>query len=168
MEQAGRERRKNWHNKKNWNRPKTSPQENARKSEKQAAALAERAKRTREVADKLQHKQNEVREALKVFRQTKHLCPRCNNVIQELSNALPDRVTGEPVHFDCVLAMLNEQERGAPSEKIAYIGQGRFGVLYFENPNDTKHFTIRRIIEWDVQNLSASWRSGIPDLFSQV
>jgi hypothetical protein len=169
MEQAGTGYRKNRHNKKNWNRPRNpAPQENPQQSAKKAAALADRARMNREVMEKLQQEQTGNREAMKSFRQEKHICHRCSNVIQEVASALIDRSTGEPMHFDCVLAMLNEQEQHAPSEKIVYIGQGRFGVVHFENPSDPRHFSIHRVIEWESVDKPASWRSGIAGLFSRV
>jgi hypothetical protein len=169
MEQTGQERRKNRHKKKRWNNsPNISPQEIQRNTEKQAALAAERTRVNREVSTKLLQQQTGNREALKAFRQAKHICPRCNNQIQEISSALPDRITGEPVHFDCVLQLLDEQESRAPSEKIAYIGQGRFAVVYFDNLSDTRNFSIRRIIQWESPDNPAPWRTEIAGLFSQV
>ena len=56
-----------------------------------------------------------------------------------------------------------------PSEKVAYIGQGRFAVLSFENPHDQKHFSIKRTIEWEARDAErGAWRDEMAGLFSQV
>ncbi|MBR6216112.1 MAG: hypothetical protein IKQ84_06840 [Spirochaetaceae bacterium] len=79
-----------------------------------------------------------------------------------------DRDTLQPVHFDCVLKKLNDDETLNENEKITYIGQGRFGVVYFENPHDLRHFKIERIIEWEDREKKADWRSEIASKFSQT
>jgi hypothetical protein len=157
-------------NKRNWNhRQNNNPQGSERKPDPQrAAAIAAHSRIAREISVKLQQEQAGKREALVAFRQQKPVCPRCNNVIQDLSSALSDRRTGEPVHFECALEAVKQQENCNPSEKIAYIGQGRFAVVYYANPSDIRHFHIRRIIEWESHDKPAEWRGGIPGLFSQV
>lgn len=96
------------------------------------------------------------------------VCPKCGFAIGDLTSALPDRTTGEPIHFDCALDELMQTEKLAPGEKIAYIGQGRFGVLNRPNPHDVKHFTITRIIEWEYKDSKGPWRSELAELFSHV
>ncbi len=95
-------------------------------------------------------------------------CPHCKQPIHDLPSALADKATGEPMHFDCVLEILNKQEKLGTNEKITYIGQGRFAVAYFENPHDLRHFTIRRIIEWEERDKQFEWRTNIAGLYSQV
>jgi len=72
------------------------------------------------------------------------------------------------VHFDCVLQFLQNTENLDPNEKITYIGQGRFGVVHFENPHDLRKFTIIRIIEWEERDKKYPWRAEIASLYSQV
>ena len=57
---------------------------------------------------------------------------------------------------------------GVSNEKIAYIGQGRFGVLYFENPRDQRKFTIKKIIEWEDREKKSEWREELSGLYSQI
>ena len=95
-------------------------------------------------------------------------CPHCKQPIHDLPSALADKATGEPMHFDCVLEIINKQEKLGTNEKITYIGQGRFAVAYFENPHDLRHFTIRRIIEWEERDKQFEWRNNIANLYSQV
>ena len=88
--------------------------------------------------------------------------------ITDVSSAMADKVTGNPVHFDCVLAQLKENEPVGENEKIAYIGQGRFAVLYYENPRDQKKIGIKKSIEWEKREKKAEWRDELSGLYSQV
>ncbi len=107
-------------------------------------------------------------ESIKHFKQNMPECPRCHKPITELSSALAEKGTGEPVHFDCVLEYLQSKEKLMPGQKISYIGQGRFAILYFPNVNDPKNFTIERIIEWEERDKKYEWRTQMASLFSQV
>lgn len=95
-------------------------------------------------------------------------CPRCGQPIQDITSALADRDSGEPIHFDCVLAFLQGAENLGPTEKLVYIGHGRFAVMVFENPADTKKFKIVRTIEWENRDTKAEWRDDISGRFSQT
>jgi hypothetical protein len=95
-------------------------------------------------------------------------CPMCKKPVTEISSALADKVTGEPVHFDCVLRTISERENLLPNQKITYIGQGRFAVITSDNPQDLKNFQIVRIIEWEDREKTYQWRSDIAGLYSQV
>jgi hypothetical protein len=163
MEQHAKRRRRG---KRNENQQKDTQKEQSKQT--QSKAPAGRIPLTREITEQIQKLQMENLEAIKTFRQIKHICPRCNLPIQELSSALPDHASGEPLHFECALDIMRERETCEPNEKLAYIGQGRFGVMHFANANDEKHFTIRRIIEWETRDAPASWRGEIAGLFSQV
>ena len=98
----------------------------------------------------------------------KVICPKCGEVIQDIASSITDRKTNTPVHFDCVMKELSETEKLGENEKIAYIGQGRFGVLYFENPRDQRKFTIKKIIEVEERETRAQWRDQLSGLYSQV
>jgi hypothetical protein len=96
------------------------------------------------------------------------VCSRCSQPIQDITSALADKGTGEPVHFDCVLSFLQGAENLAANEKIIYIGQGRFAVMPFENPADTRKFKIIRTIEWENREEKSEWRADISGRFSQI
>jgi len=66
------------------------------------------------------------------------------------------------------MAQLEQTEKVGQNEKICYIGQGRFGILYFENPRDQRHFTIKKIIDWEEREKNHDWRNEISSLYSQV
>ena len=106
--------------------------------------------------------------AIKEYKNKEVLCAFCGKPITDMIISMSDKGSGEPVHFDCVLEKISKQEKLHEGEKIIYIGQGRFGVVYFENPHDMKHFTIRKIIEWEERGKAIDWRTEISDLYSKV
>jgi len=105
-------------------------------------------------------------------------CPWCGKPIRDLSQAIADKNTGTPVHFECVTARLAEDERLEKGDTISYIGGGRFGIVCFGgeiNPKDSpdrpslsgRHdFKIKKIIEWENKDTRAEWRSVICDHYS--
>jgi len=98
----------------------------------------------------------------------KPVCPRCGSPIEDLPSAITDKETGEPVHFDCVLARLSENEPLGDGEKIVYLGGGRFGVVQFENPADLKHFRVKKTLQWEEKDKRADWRRQVTDLYSST
>ena len=96
------------------------------------------------------------------------ICPVCNQPISDMASAIADKKTGLPAHFDCILNQIKAGETVGENEKISYIGQGRFAVLYFENPRDQRHFTIKKIIEYEDKEQKAGWRDELSELYSQV
>ena len=107
--------------------------------------------------------------AIRAFKENAPVCEICGQPILDISSALSGKMNGNPVHFDCVLNKISENEKPGPNEKITYIGQGRFAVIYFENPRDTKHFSIRKTIEWEPREQErGSWRNEMSGLYSQV
>lgn len=96
------------------------------------------------------------------------ICPKCGEPLTDVASAIADKASGKPVHFECVMNQITETEKCGQNEKICYIGQGRFGVLYFENPRDQRHFEIRRIIEWEPRDQQHEWRDELSGLYSQV
>ena len=107
-------------------------------------------------------------EAIQEIKARQIVCPECGELITDIASAVADKSTGKPVHFECVMNRLNETEKVGQNEKICYIGQGRFGILYFENPRDQRHFTIKKIIEWEERDKKIDWRDEMSGLYSQV
>ena len=95
-------------------------------------------------------------------------CAKCGEIITDLASSIADKATGKPVHFDCVLNQIKETEPTGENEKIAYIGQGRFAVLFYENMRDQRHFTIKKIIEWEDREQTSEWRDELSGLYSQI
>lgn len=96
------------------------------------------------------------------------LCPICGKRIEDMENAISDRQSGMPAHFDCIIARLSSSEDISENENIVYIGQGTFAVMRYDNKNDPKTFHIVRKIEWESRGGGIPWRHEISALFSQV
>ncbi|MBR0032446.1 MAG: hypothetical protein IJP61_09185 [Treponema sp.] len=115
--------------------------------------------------------QKEIQEnenAIKVFKAKIPLCECCGKQIIDVADAITSKETGNPVHFDCVLNKISEREKLGSNEKLVYIGQGKFAVLYFENIHDFRKFTIRKTIEWESQDSRSEWRIEMASLYSQI
>ncbi len=96
------------------------------------------------------------------------ICPKCGQPITDVASAIADKTTGQPVHFDCVLEQVKQSEPTGENEKVAYIGQGRFAVLQYENIRDQRHFTIKKIIEWESREQQSEWRDELSGLYSKI
>jgi hypothetical protein len=134
----------------------------------QHARIQEQNRIRNEIAAKLQQGLAENREAIKSFKKNVRICPHCNAPIDLLATALLDRKTGEPIHFECALDILATEERCSSSERIAYIGNGKFAVVLEDNPEENKHFAIRKTILWEPPDQNVPWRDEMVGLFSQV
>ncbi|MDR1950281.1 MAG: hypothetical protein LBQ38_12885, partial [Spirochaetaceae bacterium] len=88
-------------------------------------------------------------------------CPLCGKPIRDIASALTEKSTGEPVHFDCVIAKIAEQESLERGDAVTYIGGGRFGVVHFNSPQDTRNFKIKKILEWEDKENRAEWRKNL-------
>jgi len=93
-------------------------------------------------------------------------CPWCGKPIKDITTAVSDRDTGIPVHFDCVLARIAEMEALETNESVCYIGGGRFGIVHYNNPSDTKDFIIKKVLEWETKENKKEWRRPISEYFS--
>jgi len=93
-------------------------------------------------------------------------CPWCGKPIKDIVTAISDKVSGRPVHFDCVLSRIVEMENLNNNESICYIGGGRFGVIHYNNPPDMRDFTVKKILEWEVKEKVYEWRRPISEYFS--
>ena len=115
-----------------------------------------------------ENSRRENQKAIQEFKARQIVCPMCGAQILDVASALNDRKTGKPVHFECAMESVSKKETLGENEKIAYIGQGRFGVLYFENPRDQRKFTIKKIIEWEDRESKSEWREEMSNLYSQI
>jgi hypothetical protein len=93
-------------------------------------------------------------------------CPWCGKPINDITTAISDKDSGRPVHFDCVLARINKMENLEANDSVCYIGGGRFGIIHYNNSQDTKSFTIKKIHEWEIKDINREWRRPISEYFS--
>ncbi|MBQ9282096.1 MAG: hypothetical protein IJ207_07825 [Treponema sp.] len=170
-------RNQNWNNRdgsteKNERSERGRSRENRseRKHESRGSGSYERRQERRRILSQVNQKEIEENQAaIRAFKEQVVTCEICGEPITDIASAISNRGSEKPVHFDCVLAKLSADEKLAQSDKIAYIGQGKFAVLHFENPHDQKHFTIRKTIEWEGRESErGSWRDEMAGLFSQV
>ena len=93
-------------------------------------------------------------------------CAWCDKPIKDISLAISEPGTGKPVHFECVINRIIERETLESGDTVSYIGGGRFGVVHFNNPPDTRDFTIKKIFEWENKESRSDWRVTISEHFS--
>ena len=72
--------------------------------------------------------------------------------------ALVSPENGEPIHFDCVIEKLGENENLAQLEKICYLGQGTFGIIKFKSGSSNRDFIIKKRIPYESKEKTAQWR----------
>jgi hypothetical protein len=120
-------------------------------------------------------------------------CYYCGKPIRDIGEAVQDKVSCQPVHFDCALARLAESEVLESGDVIAYIGGGRFGIVHF-NERFTENraangagsrgrtaptepgwaasdapgriFTIKKTFEWENRENRPDWRTVVADHYS--
>ena len=95
-------------------------------------------------------------------------CAVCGELISDIFSAISDKSTGKPVHFECVIKKIEGEENLQENEKIAYIGQGRFGILSYENIRDQKNFKIKKVIEVEDREKVSEWRTEISEIYSKI
>ncbi|MDR0456814.1 MAG: hypothetical protein LBH20_09055 [Treponema sp.] len=93
-------------------------------------------------------------------------CAWCDKPIKDISLAITEPDTGTPVHFECVINRIIERETLESGDTVSYIGGGRFGIVHFNNPPDTRDFKIKKIFEWENRGNRSDWRVTISDHFS--
>lgn len=156
-----RKRNNNWKN--NQQNQRNNNQQNQKNSpvEKKFSQFVP-SRHEDEVADKERIK------AIEEIKARQIICPKCNQPINDIASCLADKSTNSPIHFECAINEVSQNEKLGENEKIAYIGQGRFGILYYENPRDQRHFTIKKIIEWEDRETKSEWRGELSELYSKV
>jgi len=95
-----------------------------------------------------------------------HNCSWCGKPIKDITIAINDKDTGRPVHFDCVIERISQMENLDTNDGVCYIGSGRFGIVHYNNPPDTRDFTIKKIYEWEIKDNKNEWRRPICEYFS--
>lgn len=116
--------------------------------------------------------QEQIREDEEAIREFKSLnqpvCPLCGQTVKDMAFALSSKDSGEPVHFDCAVESVSKGESLDQGDKVAYIGQGRFAVVHYANIHDAKHFSIKKVIDWEEKDKKPAWRNEMADLYSKV
>jgi hypothetical protein len=93
-------------------------------------------------------------------------CVSCGKPIKDISLAIAEKSSGNPLHFDCVIAQITKSEKMERGDVVTYIGGGRFGVVHFDSPHDHRKFKIKKIFEYEEKDARAAWRSILTDRYS--
>ena len=153
----------------NWNGQKNNQQKNQNQNQNQnSEAKQKKVFQFNHTIYESEETRLERQKAIQEVKAREVICAKCGEPITELASSLCDKKTGAPIHFECALHEVEAGETLGEKEKIAYIGQGRFGVLYFENPRDQRKFTIKKIIEWEDREKTSEWRDELSGLYSKV
>ena len=153
------DKRRNRKHSNNWNNQKRSEQQ---RENKQKTFVFNRALYEDQEAER------ERNTAIQNVKAREVICPKCGQPITDIASAIADKATGAPLHFDGVLNQVKQSEPTGENEKVAYIGQGRFAVLQYENIRDQRHFTIKKIIEWENREQQSEWRNELSGLYSKI
>ena len=155
----------------NWNNQRNQQGKNQNQNQNQNQNSEQKQKKTfqfNHTAYENEESKLERQKAIQEVKAREVICAKCGQPITEIASSLCDKKSGEPIHFECALNEVQAGETLGENEKIAYIGQGRFGVLYFENPRDQRKFTIKKIIEWEDREKTSEWRDELSGLYSKV
>ena len=93
-------------------------------------------------------------------------CAWCDKPIKDISTAISEPDTGKPVHFDCIINRIIERENLENGDAVSYIGGGRFGIVHFNNPPDTRDFKIKKVFEWENKETRSEWRVTLSEHYS--
>jgi hypothetical protein len=157
-----------WNNKNHGGKQQEQRKSDQRRDHSESHSLEARSQFHPHIEAVTQESIAENENAIRAFKANAQVCELCGQPITDISSAVANRGSGNPVHFDCVLNKLNQEEHPAENDKVTYIGAGKFAVLHFDNPHDMRHFSIVKTIEWEDANKKADWRSEIAGLYSQV
>ena len=87
------------------------------------------------------------------------LCPVCQKAVRDFFSAIAHRETQAPVHFDCVLKILREENHLAENEKICYLGNGSFGIVQLRSGGSSSmRFFVRKRLQYEKTDPVPDWR----------
>ncbi len=98
---------------------------------------------------------NEVKISKAVYK-----CDICGKDIKEISSAIASPETQNPVHFDCIIQKLKDENTLENTDRIVYLGAGSFGIVRQEKNKPAKDFTIIKKIEFENRDEKPEWRSN--------
>ena len=166
MDRRRNRKRSNWNNQKNGQQKNNTQNQN--QTQNQTSEQKQKNFHFNHTLYDNEETRREKQKAIQEIKAREIICPMCGEPITDIASSLTDKKGISPVHFDCALNEVQAGETLGENEKIAYIGQGRFGVLYFENPRDQRKFTIKKIIEWEDREKTSEWRDELSGLYSKV
>ncbi len=88
-------------------------------------------------------------------------CPVCGEPVRELASALAHRASGEPAHFDCILAEVRAANPLGPQERLCYLGGGAFGVISFRTEGNPGSYLVKRRIQYENRDQPPEWKKQL-------
>lgn len=110
------------------------------------------------------------REPKKTIDYGSYICPKCGLPIGEITEAIIQTSTNQPIHFDCARQIILENESLPENAELNYLGKGTFGIVQFvdDNPRNRKNFKIIKTINFEEVNTSKEWRNGLKEIFDKA
>lgn len=98
------------------------------------------------------------------------ICPKCGLPITEVTQAITDSVSKQPMHFDCAREIILESETLPENAELTYLGKGTFGIVQFEdaNPRNRKSFKIIKTFNFEEPTVAKEWRDGLKETFDKT
>lgn len=88
-------------------------------------------------------------------------CPLSGEPIEHILSAVQDPETGRPAVLERAIERVSRNEELGENERLCYIGDGSFGVVYEERRGKNTVVEIRRRIEYENRNDKAEWRKEL-------
>ncbi|MBN1524488.1 MAG: hypothetical protein JW904_08400 [Spirochaetales bacterium] len=88
-------------------------------------------------------------------------CAVCDREIRDLSSAICQKGTGQPIHFDCIIKNISETETISSHERVCYLGKGSFGIVRFQRMGGIIPFVIRKRIQYEEFEDTPEWRKEL-------
>ena len=89
-----------------------------------------------------------------------YTCEICGKDIKDISTAIASAGTQNPVHFDCMIEKLKNENPLEKTDKVVYLGSGSFGIVRQEKNKPAKEFTIIKKFEVENKDEKPDWRTG--------
>ena len=87
-------------------------------------------------------------------------CEICGKDIKDISTAIASVDNQNPVHFDCMLEKLKNENTLEKTDKVVYLGSGSFGIVRQEKNKPAKEFSIIKKFEVENKDEKPDWRTG--------
>ena len=102
----------------------------------------------------------------KIVSEPHPVCTICKKEIEFINQALHSRDNNGYVHFDCALKIIRNEYNIPFSNRISYLGKGKFGVIEAQKGQKGKinSFTITQTIEWESDESFKCMQAEIEDL----
>ena len=88
-------------------------------------------------------------------------CPICSQPMRNIQSAIALPPNNEPAHFECVIRKIGEDERIGPKDRVAYLGNGSFGIIQDDSSSGASRYVIKKRIQFEEADKSVTWRKEL-------